>query len=207
MALTKITAGGLADNSVVTASVADSQVTLAKTTGVQAGWKKLVALTASSWDGTESGFGANSITNTYEEYMIKGGNIQIGADESQVGVQFYIGSWVSVGYEWFEFNSSTGGATVSAQADGNASYIQILRSMGNDSGESGDFTIMLSNPSATDNDKRIYFTGTGYDSGTALKYHSGIGGVHNDAAMTNMRFLPNQGVISSGEFTLYGLVN
>ena len=34
MALTKITAGGLADDSVVTASVADSQVTLAKTTGV-----------------------------------------------------------------------------------------------------------------------------------------------------------------------------
>ena len=35
MALTKITAGGLADNSVVTASVADSQVTVAKTSGVQ----------------------------------------------------------------------------------------------------------------------------------------------------------------------------
>ena len=67
MALTKITAGGLGDDSVVTASVADSQVTLAKTTGIVGDSD----LHASSWrmhTGISQPSGnATAITSNWEE--------------------------------------------------------------------------------------------------------------------------------------------
>ena len=203
MALTKITAGGLADNSVVTASVADSQITLAKTTGVQTGWVKITQGTSGNTaDRIEIDFSTGS---TYDHYMLTLENVTCSVD-SRILAQFKLGGSYATGdnYTWRVNRTSSG--SYSGDSGGSEGSIHITDETGSDTGESLDAQIFFASPDTTNNRKKIWWFGnTAQNNGTST-FMSGVGGNSATTAMTGIRILSSSGNLERGTFTLYGLI-
>ena len=207
MALTKITAGGLADDSVVTASVADSQVTLVKTSGVQTGWVKLESQTISSnvneVDLT-TGIGA-----TYFHYMITITKLKMSTDAENFQARLRIGgTWITGSYYHFHQAEATAATTAPVTAESNAASSIKISNTGNDTSERQNYNVFFAAANTIDNQKGIWWNGYGVKSSANTAFFNGAGGVDEATygALSGVRFFPSSGQIAEGTFALYGLI-
>ena len=209
MALTQITAGGLADDSVDSDAYVNTSIDAAHlASGVAHGWKRLTSANAD--DDTEidleTGIGA-----TYDIYMIQGfkikpvGNIATFKCRLKIDGSYKTDSSYSINVAIRDGTSTSYVAVASTTYD----YIHVSGSAtGSGSVETLEFWLYFYNPTATNTRKGIH--------GRTLQQYSGGGlragypsGFYNDsaAALTGVRFLFSGGNIDSGHFALYGLVS
>lgn len=172
-------------------------------------WVKISSSAASN----DSSIDFTGLSSTYEMYVIVVTDVIPATDD----VHLYLRTSTDGGSSYDSGASDYGfGVIMSASPnpvgteDTAHSAMQISRgggSLGNDTGESGNFTIRLYNPSAT---TKTFATWEGANlraNGSLIKFHTG-GAVRESAADVDaIRFVMSSGNISSGTFTLYGVLS
>ena len=183
--------------------------TRADGTGVVAaaggGWIELQSEspTASSSVSMETGIGS-----TYTEYMIKWSNVYPSTDDGTMRCQLKIGgSYVTDStYQRHSTQLQDNSTSYSGNANSTQGYFQVAYTFGNAAGEGSDGTMYFSDPTSTDNFKRIYNIAICNTSGGRSRMLFGGGSYTGSAAaLTGVKLYMSVGNFSSGEFTLYGL--
>lgn len=206
MALTKITAGGLADNSVVTASVADSQVTVAKTTGVQTGWVKIGSTTISTQ--TEPVNIEHGWDSTYDIYKIFVTNMNGSSDGVDVRLRLKIGGSYQTGNIYHFQYSRFSGSGIASAGSVDVNFITLNSNQGTGMGEAVNYEITFHNPDETSFNKHISWIGSQAEqtSGRGEGIIGGGGSTSGQGALTGFQFYMDGGAIDAGTFASYGLI-
>ena len=168
------------------------------------GWVKLQSTDASNSATVdmETGIGSD-----YDHYMVVGSNIQPVTDGSHIIARLKInGSYQTTNYDNYTIVGTAGNSAHEADANADVGYVLILPSVGDATGETGNFTLYFSDPSDTDNSKVIYWIGGEILSSALGRMGFGTGCCYTgQEVMTGVQFLFNSGNIDRGTFTLYGL--
>ena len=206
MALTKITAGGLADNSVDSDAYVNTSIDAAHlASGVGGSWVKLQSTTASDSSEVDMETGIDS---TYDVYMIVGHDIRGSMDNAAFSSRFEISTYKSDAYYSMTCNAvKAGTGTFSNTGTANdADKLRLADAVGNASTECTDFVMYLHEPHGSGQHKGAYgharFSGTdGYH------WSSFFGGtyINSTAAVTGVQFFFDSGNVAAGVFALYGL--
>jgi len=211
MALTKITAGGLADDSVDSDAYVNTSIDAAHlASGVGGSWVKLQSTTASDSSEVDMETGIDS---TYDVYMITGTSIVSASDQNTLLCRLKIGGTYKTGSSDYSYHADTSNMAVSwsgVAAEAASSYMKMsfTDQYSNGDGEDGDFRLYFHDPENTSKLKKVYWDGFQNTQNNDSRLMQGAGfytGSSPNAALTGVRFFFNSGAVASGIFTTYGL--
>ena len=216
MALTQITAGGLADDSVDSDAYVNTSIDaahLASGVGVQ-GWIEIGSVTASSSGTVELNTGGSpdctaAFDGTYNELMVKLSGVKSANDDVQFFLRFYLAGAIEDDAGDYEFHTSkmqSNSGDYASTASTSEDSIQLSKNVGDQTDEHQQMTIFFSDPDNTARTKGCYWIGTTYTKDPSTQLVIGAG--YHDAAvtaLTGLQFRMSAGDIASGVFTIYGL--
>ena len=133
----------------------------------------------------------------------------VSSDGSNVYMELKIGgAYIQTGtYDYLHRRLGVDGSgQIYSNGSGNANYILLAVSTGNDSYSSANYEVSIYNPTDTAIRHVVRFEGSYYEDDNDIHYVYGIGQNSNTGALTGIRIGPVSGAIS-GTFRLYGITN
>lgn len=173
-------------------------------TGTQ--WVKISSATASA----SATIDFTGLSSTYAAYYIVCTGVLPATNAVMLQARISIASSFSSSSLYSLAQQGTGASTVAGRSTSTSQWnlidSGIFGTLSNTAGLESTWRILLSNPSSTSNPKTIGFEGDLVASSTLCSFIRGSGFYQSNSAVDGIRFLMSSGNISTGKFTLYGLI-
>jgi hypothetical protein len=151
-----------------------------------------------------------TFSSTYDAYFLFVVGLVPATNASSLQCLLKVGTYISTNvYQYHSTALLANSASYAANANDNASLIQIITNVNSDSERGVCMQMNLYNAASTSTRKFINWIGSDENSSGVGRSFSGAGRVAAAplAALTGVRFSMSSGNITSGSFRLYGLAN
>jgi hypothetical protein len=151
-----------------------------------------------------------TFSSTYDAYFLFVVALRPATNASSLQCLLKVGTYIATNvYQYHSTALLANSASYAANANDNASLIQILTNVNSDSERGVCMQMNVYNPASTTTRKFINWIGSDENSSGVGRSFSGAGRVAAApiGALTGVRFSMSSGNITSGSFRLYGLAN
>ena len=183
----------------------------ANLTGISADWVKITSLNQTT-EASSIAYDNSIISTTYDQYKIFVSNARCNTDNvnwsfrvSIDGGSSYSNSSIYYRSVWVSRDNENSDTFISRHGAATQFALGHAQSMGNASGENGNFEITLHNPHSTINKKIVSITGGFFDLDGDSRTHFGTCMINTTSAIAGIEFKAGANNIQSGDIAIYGL--
>ena len=184
---------------------------LLQSSGLSDGWVKVASVNQTS-EASSIAYDNTIISTTYDQYKIFVSNARCNTDNVNWAFRVSIDggstySSSSIYYRNVWVTTDNAGNDTFAGRTGASTNMPLghAQSMGNASGENGNYEITLHNPHSTINKKIVSIIGGFFDLDGDSRTHLGICMINTTSAIAGIQFFAQSNNIQSGDISIYGL--